>query len=57
MAGSCLALAGCASGPLSECQKAYPAGSTGYQNCWRAELQRQDEEANRRRALELRGRD
>ena len=55
--GACLALAGCASPQLPACQGAYPSGSAGYQNCWGAELQRQDAEANRQLLLNRRGKD
>ena len=55
--GSCVALAGCDSWQLTECRKANPPGSPGYDNCWQAELHRQNEEANRRRALEFRAKD
>jgi len=55
--GACLALAGCASPQLASCQRAYPPGLAGYQSCWRAELQRQDEEADRQLLLNRRGKD
>ena len=54
--GSFLALAACTS-ELEECRRAYPEGSAAYNACWRAVLQRQNEELDRIHALELRARD
>jgi hypothetical protein len=51
-----LTLAGCASSSL-DCRRAYSAGSPGYETCWAAELQRQNEELNRQDALSARGKD
>jgi hypothetical protein len=52
--GACLALAGCGSPQLAACKR---ASAAGFENCWRAELQRQDEDADRQLMLNRRGKD
>lgn len=54
--GSLLALAGCTP-ELDECRRAYPEGSAAYNACWRAVLQRQNEELDRQLILDRRGRE
>lgn len=54
LAGSLLALAGCAS-ELDECGKAYPAGSAAYKTCRNTVLQRQNAEQDRQLRLDFRG--
>ena len=55
--GACAAITGCDVPGLAACRQANPPGTPAYQDCWRAELQRQDEDANRQRFLNFRGKD